>query len=367
MAERPEGNGLDIAIFGSSLVSSWWNGAATYYRGIVRGLAELGHRIRFYEPDAYDRHAHRDMPDPDWADVIIYPAEDPDHVRKVVASAGDVDVLIKTSGVGAFDDVLEAAVIDVADAEGLISVFCDVDAPATLTRLEQDPSDPFRALLPKYDVVITYGGGEPVRGRYEALGARRCELVYNALDPRTHHRVPATPEFRADLSLLANRLPDRESRIDEFFFRAASLLPERSFLLGGNGWADKAMPENVRYIGHVGTAEHNAFNCSPMTVLNVTRDSMAANGWSPATRVFEAAGVGACLITDAWEGIEDFLVPSAEVLVARDGSEVAAHLRDLDPATARSIGDAAAAAVHRDHTYDQRARQLDEVLREVTR
>ena len=360
-------DGLDIAIFGSSLVSSWWNGAATYYRGIVHGLDELGHRIRFYEPIAFDRHSHRDMPDPDWAEVIIYPADDLDDVGKIVDSASSADVIIKTSGVGVADDVLERCVVDVAGTAKALAVFYDVDAPATLSRLENDVDDVFRDLLPRYDLVITYGGGEPVRRRYRALGARRCELVYNAVDVSTHHPVPPEPRFAADLSLLANRLPDREERIEEFFFRAAALLPDKTFVLGGNGWAGKGMPENVRAIGHVGTADHNAFNCSALSVLNVTRESMATNGWSPATRVFEAAGVGACLITDAWEGIDDFLTPDSEVLVARDGTEVAAIVRDLQPTRAAMIGEAAKVRVLGEHTYAHRAAQLDRILREALR
>jgi spore maturation protein CgeB len=220
-------------------------------------------------------------------------------------------------------------------------------------------------LIPRYDLVVTYGGGAPVQQRYAALGAAGCELIYNALDPRTHFPVPPAPQFRADLSLLANRLPDREERIDEFFFRAASLLPDRTFLLGGNGWDGKRMPPNVRWIGHVGTAEHNAFNCSATAVLNVTRESMASNGWSPATRVFEAAGVGACLVTDGWTGLEDFLHPGSEVLAADDGRDVADHLRALDAERSRAIGDAARARVLTDHTYAQRAVQFDRAIRDA--
>ncbi|MCU1346647.1 MAG: hypothetical protein JWL70_2913, partial [Acidimicrobiia bacterium] len=206
--------------------------------------------------------------------------------------------------------------------------------------------------------------GQPVVDRYGAMGARECIVVYNALDPSTHYPVAADPRFQADLALLANRLPDREDRVDEFFFRAAALLPDHSFLLGGNGWDGKAMPPNVRTIGHVGTQDHNAFNCTPRAVLNVTRDSMAANGWSPATRVFEAAGVGACLITDEWQGIEDFLRPDTEVLVAADGAAVAAHVAQLDDAEARRIGTRAAAAMLAGHTYQQRATLVDRVLQE---
>jgi spore maturation protein CgeB len=353
-------DGLDIAFFGSSLVSSWWNGACTYYRGLIRALDDLGHRVSFYEPIAYQRQEHRDIPDPDYARVVIYPAETSDQVRDVVAKADSADVVVKTSGVGVFDDVLEDAV---ADGPQKLRIFWDVDAPATLARLEDDPDDSFRSLLPRYDLVLTYGGGAPVVRRYEAFGARECHVVYNAFDPSTHRRVAAQERFAADCSLLANRLPDREDRIDEFFFRAAALQPERTFLLGGNGWDGKPMPPNVRAIGHVGTEDHNAFNCSAVTVLNVTRDSMVANGWSPATRVFEAGGVGACLITDAWDGVEDFLVPGEEVLVAHDGAEVAACVEQTTPARAHDIGERAARRMHACHTYADRAAEVDRLLR----
>lgn len=356
-------DGLDIAFFGSSLVSSWWNGACTYYRGVIRSLDALGHHVTFFEPIAYDRQAHRDIDDPDYADVVVYPAEQEQMVRDVVEQAAEADVVVKTSGVGVFDDVLADAVAHVGGAS-TVRVFWDVDAPATLSRLEQLPRDPLRDLLGRYDLVLTYGGGEPVVRRYSALGARACHVIYNAFDPQTHHRVAAEPRFTADCSLLANRLPDREERIEEFFFRVAQLSPERRFLLGGNGWDGKPMPRNVRWVGHVGTAEHNAFNCSATTVLNVTRDSMVANGWSPATRVFEAAGVGACLITDAWEGIEEFLAPGSEVLVARDAEEVAEHLRAVDPVRAARIGARAARRTLADHTYTRRAAEVDELLRE---
>jgi spore maturation protein CgeB len=356
-------DGLDIAFFGSSLVSAWWNGSCTYYRGIIRGLHDHGHRVTFFEPIAYQRQDHRDIADPDWARVVIYRAEEEDEVRRTVARAEGMDVVVKTSGVGVFDAVLEDAVAGLG-GPSTTTVFWDVDAPATLGRMESDPSDSFRALLPTYDLVLTYGGGEPVVRRYSALGARECLVVYNALDPATHHPVAPDPRFAADLALLANRLPDREERVEEFFFRAAALLPHRKFVLGGNGWEGHGVPPNVSLVGHVGTVDHNAFNCSSTAVLNVTRDTMAANGWSPATRVFEAAGAGACLVTDAWEGIGDFLEPGAEVLVAADGTEVAAHVDALDPAAAAGIGERAARRVLASHTYGHRAVQVDAILRD---
>ena len=352
---------MDIAFYGSSLLSSYWNGAATYYRGILSALAPLGHRITFYEPDAFERQQHRDIEPPDYARVVVYPATEAG-LRGVLAEAGQADVVVKASGVGVFDDELLAGVVEGARPEAL-RVFWDVDAAATLDEVRSDSGHPMRAALPRLDAVLTYGGGPPVIAAYQALGARSCVPVYNALDPATHFPVPAESRFAADLAFLANRLPDRERRVEAFFLDAADRLPNRAFLLGGNGWQGKGMPPNVRAIGHVGTAEHNAFNCSATAVLNVARDSMAAVGFSPATRVFEAAGAGACLITDAWEGIELFLAPDAEVLVARDGQDVADLLGALTAERARRIGEAARARVLRDHTYAQRAVLVDALLR----
>ena len=352
---------MRIAFFGSSLVSAYWNGACTYYRGIVRALASRGHEVAFYEPDAFERQAHRDIDDPPWARVVLYEPSDERAVRAVVAGAAGAEVVVKASGVGVFDAVLEAAVAELDGPEARI--FWDVDAPATLAALEADPADPLRELIPAYDMVLTYGGGQPVVDRYAALGARSCTPVYNALDPATHHPEPPRPELACDLAFLGNRLPDREARVEEFFFKAAAALRSSAFMLGGSGWEDRvAGLANVRYLGHVPPGDHNALNRSALAVLNVSRESMASNGHSPATRIFEAAGAGACLIGDEWEGIEEFLTPGKEVLVAADGREVAELLDGLHPERARAIGGAARSRVLAEHTYDRRAEQVEAVL-----
>jgi len=352
---------MNIAFFGSSLVSAYWNGAATYYRGIIRALSERGHHVTFYEPDAYERQQHRDMEDPDWAKVVVYSADGENGVRAALENARKADLVVKASGVGVFDALLEAAVLDLKRPDTL-ALFWDVDAPATLDRVQNDPLDPFRELIPRYDLVLTYGGGEPVREAYLALGAGECIPIYNALDPHTHFPVPPEPRFAATLGFLGNRLPDREARVDEFFLRAAALSPEASFLLGGSGWGDKPLPPNVNYAGHVYTPDHNAFNCTPRMVLNVSRESMARYGFSPATRVFEAAGAGACLITDDWEGINLFFAPGREILVARDGEDVARFVRGLTEIQAHEVGAAALRRVLAEHTYAHRVAQLEAVL-----
>ncbi len=351
---------MKIAFYGSSLLSSRWNGAATYYRGIIKALAGLGHDITFYEPDVFGRQQARDIEPPAWCEVVVYDGT-PEAMGKATAMAGDADVVVKASGVGYEDDALFELVQAHASREALV-VFWDVDAPATLASLAQTPEQPLRRHLASTDLVLTYGGGDPVVEGYRAVGVGRCVPIYNALDPDTHHPVAPREAFAADLSLLANRLPDREARIDEFFFRPAARLDDCRFLLGGSGWEDKAMPSSVRAIGHVGTGDHNAFNCSAKAVLNVSRDSMARNGFSPATRVFEAAGAGACLITDDWPGLDLFLKPGEEVLAARDGADVADILSDLSPGRAAEIGRRALARVKAEHTYDRRAVLLDRVL-----
>jgi spore maturation protein CgeB len=353
---------LNIAFFGSSLVSAYWNGAATYYRGIIRNLHALGHRVTFYEPDAFGRQQHRDIEDPDWARVHVYPAHDTSGVyRALEAARKEADCVVKASGVGVFDELLEHEVL-MTRRVGTTVIFWDVDAPATLDRMAHNLDDPFRACVPKFDIVFTYGGGLPVVRGYKSVGARECVPVYNALDASTHFPVERDQRFAADLGFLGNRLPDREARVEEFFLRAATLAPDRNFIIGGNGWHDKPMPGNVRNVGHVYTADHNAFNCTPSAVLNISRESMARFGFSPATRVFEAAGAGACLITDHWEGIELFLEPDREVLVARDGAEVAALVNDLTTERARQLGAAALRRVLSEHTYAHRARQVDGIL-----
>lgn len=354
---------MKIAFYGSSLLSSYWNGAATYYRGMLKDLAARGHEIHFYEPDAFERQQHRDMDEPEWARVHVYPATE-DAAEAVIAEAATADVVVKASGVGVFDDLLLEGLVSTA-RDDAIKIFWDVDAPATLAELTANRDHVLHRALGELDIVLTYGGGPPVVAAYEAFGAKSCRPIYNALSPETHHPAPADERFAVDLAFLGNRLPDREARVEEFFLKPAALSPDRRFLIGGNGWHDKAMPENVARLGHVYTHEHNAFNATPLAVLNIARDSMASTGFSPATRVFEAAGAGACIITDFWEGIENFLKPGEEILVARSGDEVAQHLRALTPERARAIGEAARQRILRDHTYEKRGAEVDALLKDM--
>lgn len=352
---------LKIYVFGSSIVSAYWNGAATYYRGVFRGLAALGHEIHFCEPDIYDRQKHRDLADdPEYVRVRVYRTAA--ELRDLQAEAEAADVVIKCSGIGARDTELEEWV---AAVDGPLRAFWDVDAADTLDRVERDPRDPMRACIPSYDLVFTYGGGPPVVERYLALGARTCRPVYNGVDPDIHRPASLEPDLACDAVFMGNRLPDREERVERFFLEVAEHHPRRRFLLGGSGWDRKPLPFNVRWIGHVPTSRHNALNASARLVINIHRPAMAGNGYSPATRMFEAAGSAACQVTDAWEGIERFFQPDREILVAESPERIGHYIETIGREKAVEIGRAARARALRDHSYQSRAAGVHRVLEEA--
>ena len=390
---------MKIFAFGSSIVSSYWNGAATYYRGCYKYLARLGYDITFAEPDAYGRQQHRDSDDFSYVRSLVYTPRalngNPDpagcdpggnDLARMLALAREADIVIKHSGIGCDDAELERRIPELSFPEepdsapydprhapqdpgprptGPMSFIWDVDAPATLHRMQAAPGTDALALSTRlYDAILTYGGGPLARDGFLQFGARAYYSMYNGLDPETHHAVPPDPGLACDVAFLGNRLPDREARVDELFFRAAHLAPDQRFLLGGEGWGNKPMPPNVRYLGHVPTADHNRLNGSASLVLNINRASMADFGFSPPTRVFEVAGAGTALLCDDWPGLDDCFEPDTEILVVRNAEDVASALHRYNGPARRTIGAAFHARALADHTYAQRAAQADFAFRE---
>jgi spore maturation protein CgeB len=354
---------MKLVLFGSSIVSAYWNGAATYYRGICKAMHARGHEVVFVEPDLYQRQQHRDLvDDPPYAEVRVCQGWH-DLARELERACG-ADLVAKCSGVGGWDLELARGVLELK-APGTLVAFWDVDAPQTLGAAFAEPStsaEGFRALIPRFDLILLYGGGPPVQEAYRRLGQPAAYPVYNAVDPDEYFPIEPLPERAADLIFMGNRMPDREERVRNLFFRAADLAPEQRFVLGGEGWGGCPLPENVRWIGHVPTGEHRAWNCSARMVLNVNREAMAEYGYSPPTRVFEAAGCACCIVTDAWAGIDYFFEPDREILVAASAEELVGHLRSTPPHQAQAIGQAARARVLGDHTYDGRAEVLEEAI-----
>jgi spore maturation protein CgeB len=321
-----------------------------------------GHEIVFVEPDIYQRQAHRDLlEDPPYAEVRV--CKNWDDLSRELFRARHADVIAKCSGVGGWELELARGVLELK-VRGNLVVFWDVDAPETLRLAAAEPPtqvDSFRSLIPRFDLILLYGGGYPVQQGYRRLGARAAHPVYNAVDPDEYYPVQPEVERFADLLFVGNRLPDREERVRQLLVRSAELAPEQRFVLGGAGWDDFALPPNIRWIGHVPTADLRSWNCSARLILNINRDAMAALGYSPPTRVFEAAGCACCLITDEWAGLPEFLEPGKEILVAESAERVVEFLRST-PVEARSIGSAARDRVLRDHTYSSRAALLERLL-----
>jgi spore maturation protein CgeB len=355
---------VKLTFFGSSLVSSYWNGAATYYRGICKALHARGYAITFVEQDIYERQAHRDLAtDPAYASVqVLDVSAGLAPLDAALDAAAASDWVLVCSGIGANDDYIQERALGL---RGPRVAFWDVDAPVNLTAALGDRAGAFARRIPAWVCIFTYGGGPRVVEEYTALGARAVHPVYNAVDPGEYYPVPPdpSPEYACDLLLLANRMPDREARIWDLFAGAATLAPAARFVLGGAGWDGATFPPNVRWIGHVATGDHARRNCSARLVLNVNRAAMAEYGYSPPTRIFEAAGNGACLITDRWPGIAAFLAPGREILVADGAADIARYLREVSWAEARAIGARARARVLHDHTYAGRAAEVDRLLR----
>ena len=235
---------MKIFAFGSSIVSSYWNGAATYYRGCYKYLARLGYDITFAEPDAYGRQQHRDTDDFSYVHSLVYQPREKDGGRdldRLLQQAATYDIVVKHSGIGCDDAELEARVPTECGSTAMTFIW-DVDAPATIHRMQANPTDALAKSTRLYDAILTYGGGPLARNGFLQFGARAYYSMYNGLDPETHHPVPPDPTLAADIGFLGNRLPDREARVDELFLRAATLAPQAQFLLGGEGWGDKQLP-----------------------------------------------------------------------------------------------------------------------------
>ena len=304
-------------------LSAYWNGAATYYRGILKALAARGHEITFYEPDAFERQQHRDI-ETAGLGARSSSTRRPRRGSSALERAPRRRLVVKASGVGVFDDDARGGRARPHRA-GALAAFWDVDAPATLdAHRGATRTTRCARCFPSYDAVFTYGGGDRgVAAPIAAFGARPLRARSTTpLDPDdASSRSPPDAALRVPISP-SSATACRTARRGSTSSSSTRAAPAgRSFLLGGSGWERQADAGERPPLGHVSTRDHNAFNCTPAAVLNISRDSMAPNGFSPPTRVFEAAGAGACLITDAWEGIEMFLEPGEEVLVAEDGAD----------------------------------------------
>lgn len=350
---------MKLVIFGLSVSSSWGNGHATLWRALIAALAQMGHRVTFFERDVPYYAAHRDLATLPAGELILYRSwhEVLPLARRHLA---DADAGMVTSYC---PDGPEAATL-VRESRAACRVFYDLDTPVTLERLRAGLAVPYLPAggLADFDLVLSYTGGAALTALRDCLGAGRVAPLYGSVDPGVHFPVAAQPQYRADLSYIGTYAADRQRGVDALFLGPARRLPDRWFVLAGAQYPpDFPWTPNVAFVRHLPPAEHSAFYCSSALTLNVTRQPMAEMGYCPSGRLFEAAACGVPVLSDAWAGLEDFFTPGEEILVARDTEDVLAALR-RPAAELAEIGRAARERTLAEHTAARRARTLEQLL-----
>lgn len=351
---------MKLVIFGLTISSSWGNGHATIWRGLCRALLRRGCHIAFYERDVSYYAAHRDLSElprggvvylyRDWAEARVAAARD----------LADADVAMVTSycpdGIAAAELILSSP--------ARLKLFYDLDTPVTLARLDAGERVDYIGSrgLTDFDLVLSYTGGAALDALKTRLGARRTAPLYGSVDPELHRPQPPLPHYRADLSYLGTYAADRQTALGALLVEPARRLPDRRFVIGGAQYPmDFPWAANIHFVRHLPPAEHSAFFSSARFTLNVTRRSMAAMGFCPSGRMFEAAACGTPMISDGWAGLDAFFAPGTEIVVARNTEEVLAAL-DMPEAARRSIAQRARARVLDEHTAEHRAQSLVDLV-----
>ena len=355
---------MKLVILGLTFSSSWGNGHATLWRGLVRALAKRGVEVVFYEKDVEYYAQNRDCTTIPGGRLVLYDeyADVRDALRR---DLGEADAAILTS----FCPDARAGAHDILDRCSGTSVFYDLDTPVTLAALSRGEAV---AYLPGeglggFDLVLSYTGGRALDVLRHELGARRVHPLYGHADPSEHHRVAPVERFRADLSYIGTYASDRQARLAELLLEPASRRPDLWFVIAGAQYpSDFPWRPNIAFVRHLPPAEHAAFYSSSRLTLNITRADMAHNGFCPSGRLFEAAACGTPILSDDWEGLDAFFASGEEILIAHSTEDAMAALA-RSPRELAAIGEAARARVLAAHTSAHRADELIGLLESVGR
>lgn len=345
-----------VVVFGLAMSSSWGNGHATQWRGIARALGRKGHRLVFFERDVPYYAKHRDLHSLEGGGELVLYQDFADLLPRARRELAKADAALVTSycpdGVAASELVLST--------QGPARVFYDLDTPVTL---EQRAAGHTVEYLPPqglgdFDLVLSFTGGAALEALKTQLHARTVAPLYGCVDPQLHHPVPARSELKGDLSYLGTWAANRQQQVDTFLLQPARRLPRQKFVIGGSMYpADFPWRENVFYVPHVPPPDHPAFYCSSRLTLSVTRAPMAAMGYCPSARLFEAAACKVPVVSDVWDGLATFFEPGREILFARSADDVVEAL-SRPPAELARIGEAAYRRAMADHAADRRADEL---------
>jgi spore maturation protein CgeB len=349
---------MKLVIFGLTVSSSWGNGHATLWRGLIRALGRRGHRVLFYEKDVPYYAENRDLGVLDGGQLRLYP--DWESVRAEAAQElRDADAAIVTSycpdGVAATDLVLDSR---------CLRVFYDLDTPVTLARLGRGEQVAYihSKGLAGFDLVLSYTGGAALDALKARLGARRVAPLYGSVDPDSHRPAPPQQHYRSDLSFLGTYAEDRQAALETLFIEPARRRPDRRFLIGGAMYPTSfPWVDNIFFVRHLPPSEHPAFYSSSRMTLNITRREMAEMGFCPSGRLFEAASAGVPILSDWFDGLDQFFRPGEEILIAED-SEAALDAIDLGDGILAGLATAARERTLAEHTATRRAEQLESLL-----
>ncbi|HEV7990601.1 MAG TPA: glycosyltransferase [Gemmatimonadaceae bacterium] len=348
------GSALDIVILGLSITSSWGNGHATTYRGLVRALTERGHRVLFLERDVPWYAGNRDLSAPPYCRTALY-ASIPELESRFARDVQRADLVIVGSYV---PDGIQVGEWVTELAEG-VTAFYDIDTPVTLARLANGGTSYISTeLIPRYDLYLSFTGG-PTLGRLEReLGSPCARPLYCAVDPSLYYPEPVAPRW--ELGYMGTYSDDRQPTLDRLLLQPARCWEDGRFIVVGPQYpAEIAWPHNVERREHLPPSEHRAFYISQRFTLNVTRADMIAAGHSPSVRLFEAAACGTPIVSDWWEGLDELFVPGKEIVVARDADDVLRLFHEVAEPERRAIGERARRRVLAEHTSAHRAAELE--------
>lgn len=355
---------MKLVIFGLTVSSSWGNGHATLWRGLIAALARRGHRVVFFERDMPYYAQHRDLTALPAGQLRLYTSW-PEAESAARAELADADVGMVTSYC---PDAIAATAL-LGDSRASHRVFYDLDTPVTLSRLAAGETVAYVGpqLLADFDLVLSYTGGHALDDLRNMLRARRAEPLYGSVDPAVHRQETATNAYRNDFSYLGTYATDRQAALEALFLEPAHRLPGRKFLIGGAQYPqDFPWAPNIFFARHVAPPEHPAFYSSSRLTLNVTRASMARSGWCPSGRLFEAAACGVPIVSDAWEGLDAFFTPGEQILVARSADDAVAAIERSD-AELSILARRARDRVLAEHTALQRARDFEAAIDGISR
>ena len=352
---------LDIVILGLSITSSWGNGHATTYRGLVRALERRGHRVLFLERDMPWYAAARDLPQPPHGSTVLYRSLD-ELTSEFALPVRNADLVIVGSYV---PDGIEVGDWVIGTAGG-ITAFYDIDTPITLTTVERGESFYLTAdLIPRYDIYLSFTGG-PVLQRLEAQwGASMARPLYCAVDADVYR--PLALAKRWDLGYMGTYSEDRQAMLESLLLEPARRRSAARMVVAGSQYPDTLdWPANVERIEHLAPREHAVFYNQQTFSLNLTRSAMARAGYSPSIRLFEAAACACPVISDWWEGLDSFFDIDREILVAESPEWMLQLLENISDEECRRIGAAAHRRVLSAHTADHRAAELETYVRQAS-